>query len=1257
MAKIGRNELCPCGSGKKFKHCHMNEDKGNHRKEAPSFEEMVSKYNSEAILKLLGVLQLLPVNHGQEAQLEEMARLTLLQRREKDERPFASWQMLNAVIGPMGYFNDAPTNAFTENAVFTEGNYVVYPGIYVGVTEILNQITECIFLQDNDLPEAFTKDVKDGISLLLFISNIVAKEKGHTRFMYEEPEYDKITFPQYDDLIKDAGHLTFEKSWLQHICNYHKLNYGIINEFILPIGLPELNNSDPDENPVNEKPLIENNEEIILFMPTTVSNSLLQFVYRKARAHNCFDGLSRLINEKQFDNSCKAVAKMGWLATNIVLPDDEDLLPIREAVFQFDNQKFGYICFVNPATTAAVANPQKKDGLKERSEIIVQHLSKLSTDQTFQVLTLFVIAETGEDGLFSWDIPSAGNQVMAFRYSELVTIAYSEDVNRLSIWKFSKTYNRTSEMMRIMTIGGMLDAYAIYDDNNGSLIDSDKANPIGGMMMIANGSSNDFYRKVQKDIDEHGVLLITGKLVGFTKVIRPKRYAPVFKDKFDIHQHRIVIENYKMPIWVTNYQADNSEESTWAEPICEAVAYWLQRTEERLKPIINVFRFFQFEIEIVVSEELLRAKEYEVKEIDIENVSLDIEIDAPKIKLHIPFDFLYIVRLPNNNADKLLMKAALKGIAKYVVESGKEIDLTEEQIEELVEATLQPSQAKMILFADPTRNVRLDNRNLPRIRYLQESDISFILDNLVSYLPKGYVIPESIPTKEEKIKLCDDIVVVLLDKIKSKIQEFNGEDLLEWLIRMQEKCVQVREFREILIPAKIACFSNVADEVKELTGKEDNLVEMSHSVRTLVEFVAAKIPNGNKWANYDEIDELLALTSLVTTWGASSEAMRFNLSDPKMGLLPSGRIGSDKAMQKEVLEPYSNAKMHSEVFKYIEDFERTYLPKEKNGEDKETDETKVLDIAFKAEFGLTLTILSQMTGLLINEGFRNGDGWTKIEAVKMREVFETEIEGISPDEIEIFTTLLTLVTRPDINRPPAGFKSPDIFPWRYTRPLSYLRKPLVRFIDKDNTVYYYFGFRHLMMYIDNLYFLLFTGKLPERNSAEMRSWIGHILDEKGTPYRNGVRDWLRDKTDFTVIEYEVTMKPGGHFEADKNYGDIDVLAIDHLNKIVYPIECKNSVGARNVHEMKSEMDMYLGREGNEKNAKINKHIERDRWLTLNKQQLTKFGIQSPDGYKIKSFILTADEIPLPYLKNEALPMAMKSFVFLRRDGLSILDDL
>jgi hypothetical protein len=33
--KIGRNDLCPCGSGKKYKHCHMRADQEEARRQSP----------------------------------------------------------------------------------------------------------------------------------------------------------------------------------------------------------------------------------------------------------------------------------------------------------------------------------------------------------------------------------------------------------------------------------------------------------------------------------------------------------------------------------------------------------------------------------------------------------------------------------------------------------------------------------------------------------------------------------------------------------------------------------------------------------------------------------------------------------------------------------------------------------------------------------------------------------------------------------------------------------------------------------------------------------------------------------------------------------------------------------------------------------------------------------------------------------------------------------------------------------------------
>ena len=617
MTNVARNAPCPCGSGKKYKRCHGIEDpkKKTSREtsiEPPTFANLITNYNSEPILKLLGALQLIPVNHGHEGQLEKMARLTLLQRRQDDVRPFASWQRLLATIEPMGYPDDPPTNAFTHNAFFREGNYIVYPGIYVGMTEILNQLLECIFLQQNDLPEAFKKDVNDGAGLLLFMSNEIAKGKNHTRYMYDHPDYDKISLPEYNSLIADAGIVTFEKSYLKKLCPHIDSRYDILNEFIVPFNHPDLENEDPDENPVSLFPLIENDEEVIVYMPTTIPNALIEFVYRKAHQHNCYMSLAELLQAKQFDNSCRALSKMKWVATDIKLPTDSMNLPIREFVFQFDNQKFGYLCFID-TIKKSVTSPNR-NALDDRNKIVVEFLSNLSKEQKFQVLSLFIIAETGIDGFFSWNIPLTGNQTTMFRYSELNTIAYAENANTLSLWKFAKTYTQTASRMRIMSIGGTMDSYAIYDSNKGSLVHSDEANPDGGMMMISNGSSNEFYREVQKNRDEHAVLLYTGKVVGYTKVMRPKKYAAVFKDKFVSKEHRIVIEDYHFPIWVTNYQAEKTVDTTWTEIICEAIAYWLQRMASSLKQIFQPVTLIQFEIEVVISQNLLEAKEFEIKE-------------------------------------------------------------------------------------------------------------------------------------------------------------------------------------------------------------------------------------------------------------------------------------------------------------------------------------------------------------------------------------------------------------------------------------------------------------------------------------------------------------------------------------------------------------------------------------------------------------------------------------------------------------------
>src|SRR5665647_2150803 len=413
MEKIGKNEPCPCGSGKKYKHCHWGKEQEQQvleQQNPVSFEALISSYNNTSILKLLASLQLYASNHGKTLRLEQMARQCLLEmQKAKKEKPNAYWDQLKEAIESYQdgiALEERPTAAFTENAVFAEGNYIVYPGgVYVSGARILNELLECIFLMKNNLPDDYKKQINDAAGLLLFLSNSAASEIQHGRNIYHESETENIVLPEYKRTIELIEALSFSKEYISKICRLHHYNETILPEFLISTDDPALLNDDPDENIVNKKPLIEQTDEIILYMPTSVVSSITDFIYRKAKDYNCYAEVINLLHERQFDKSSAALRHMNWIPTDIQLPEDPLQLPVQEIVFQFDNQKLGYLCFIGEKISPSVGNKQEPvtgNPFMERMEQVTTHLAGLSAKQPYQVLNLFVIAETGDDYLFAW---------------------------------------------------------------------------------------------------------------------------------------------------------------------------------------------------------------------------------------------------------------------------------------------------------------------------------------------------------------------------------------------------------------------------------------------------------------------------------------------------------------------------------------------------------------------------------------------------------------------------------------------------------------------------------------------------------------------------------------------------------------------------------------------------------------------------------------------------------------------------------------
>mgnify|MGYP002735620989 FL=1 len=257
------------------------------------------------------------------------------------------------------------------------------------------------------------------------------------------------------------------------------------------------------------------------------------------------------------------------------------------------------------------------------------------------------------------------------------------------------------------------------------------------------------------------------------------------------------------------------------------------------------------------------------------------------------------------------------------------------------------------------------------------------------------------------------------------------------------------------------------------------------------------------------------------------------------------------------------------------------------------------------------------------------------------------------DEKEIIAGIerFSITQRDEYLKAPKGFNDSEVFPWKYNREFSFARRFIVKYENDKGEKILTWGFRNAISAQKQLEYLLFEGKL-NNGGKRIEKLLGTFRERKGKQYRNKVKDWLKTNPDLTVIDYEVKIDTNGHLIADKNYGDIDVLVHNTKTNTVYSLECKDTNKAKNIHEMKKEMDSYLGREGQK--GMIQKHVERHNWLNANKDKLCAF-LKINQEPKVVSFMLTSEVIPMTYIKAEALSLPTISFPELKNSGIKLLD--
>jgi len=1216
-------------------------DDSSHQQEITDF---ILKYNKSSLVKAVSALQLSPINQGKDLRMEMFINEILFLASTNDEKvPYDALLDFFAHNFQSDYMEDPISSHFAENVVYYGGNYTILPGINSDISDKLKALLNSIFGTENELSSEFKTRADQFATLLLTCSSLILSTAGIKPYTLSEGEDDAVFIPEVSLLEHFTNAVTIQRVVLETICESNQIPVDTIEEFLV-MDADVAEEYNPYDSIYTLRPFYKHEDEFICLTPANIGFALFSRIRKLAVEMQEEAILRKAFHKWQSDKIIGYAKRAGWRKVGFELPENTQDDRIIEQIFQIDSNKLAYISLVTGLSSQAQASSERNaQTVYDRIDKVIDHLNLMNNSNT-KVLSIMIGGSFDDQMMLMWKKPKVDNHSLVFSFSDFEIIVQSEDPEPLMLWKFAKAHNLAATRVDIGFGSDTVDMFAFYKSNNGSLLPSDDA---PGYIVYMGAGAN-FVRELVSYRNEHAAARIIDDRLADVVVRRARPFAPLYKPEHISRHNSMLIEIFKFPIWVTSYQEKSRADYLKIAIYVEAVSFWMFRLSAKISDYLNQLRSKPIEIRLAFDPNLLtRSESSDYSNLGKFEEELEFTVEQRTVELTLPFSISGLLSGDDNSGERLMMETILLGFNIILKKSSCE-QMPRDMIREAIEEVMSPPIAKMILFSDSSENPLLDNRDLPPARYLMDTERELILDHLVEMLNPASPIPANIDNLKDKHKLCMDLVAMLLARVESKLAQFNTPDLLEYLVTLNERLIFQSEYNSLLLPAKIACYSNFRAEVADLKKKNKKLVPTSLAVRGVIEFIVAGPNFDGQPVNLDDIDEIIALMDEAIMWANVGDSITLLGNDPDIGLLPSGRVGIWDDFYKEVIAPFNISRVETEVFYSIN-------PDRRNDE---FDEGKVFvnndqtDAAFLEEWGASFTTFTSLYGSMQMLGLQSGDSFmTMKEDEFLAEIPKLFRKKVSNEELMAAINLLVLDQRKSVKKAPDGFIAKDILPWRYNRALSFVRRPLIRLIyPGDQQPTYHWGFRHMMRSYMALTSLISSNRLKVLDQGPIASKVMSIfVKHNGQKYRNEVFNWLKQSTVLRITDYEITISEHGHLVADKNYGDIDIMAIDDQLKVIYAIECKNTASARVVHEIKTELDSYIGQDG--KGGHILKHLNRHNWLNQNMEQMVKF-IDHPREYQLVSFVLSSNVIPVVYLAKNKAALPIVSFRDMVRNGFA-----
>jgi hypothetical protein len=975
-------------------------------------------------------------------------------------------------------------------------------------------------------------------------------------------------------------------------------------------------------------PLLRHGDRVVVAGPMDLAVALRHALISMALEEGLREDLAEALWNEGMAVAFTAGQLMGWEIVAQIEPRDG----IGATVASFDLDKAAVITIVSDDLTSYdPSDPEAVWGAQDSMEQIemiradAERQLMCGRSRPNEILHVTLMAGCGRPAMLlgMGPQPPLGAPTLLLSAEAFETIA-DAGCDRLELWKYAQARARLDGYARVFSFDA-LDEYSAWRDNDRSFYFGDES-PTLVMFQPDHGAH--VRAEVAEKQDRHPVRTPEGAVIEVRKLDVPP--APIYGSVQDLGRNLRQLVELAVPVWVRS-SADiaRSPQAGTLIQLMDCVSYWLWQFEPSL-PDLRCLAGDHLIIDITV-EDLEAWESTEVPE--AEGPVAAFRARGRVLDFEVKTAILPTLDRGDNLGERELLAVLLEGLDALVRAAGGD-PLGDTKRAQAVDAHAPLGPKKKINLFRGERDFALVPGPLPPYRKLQAANVEDLLDRLGPMLRERLSLEVGPIGESRHGEVLREATQVHLDELAALVASLDPEGLLEQLVAQHEATLRGDAVYRVTYGAKAACYG--AQEMsKNLRQYVPDEAGLAVAQRFLIEFAAARPPHGIRPVSQDVMDRALALASQVANRGWAADIAYYELADLSLSILPSGRLGTDRegpyfVGQHAFLDAATGRQARTATGSYARHWE--------DPEDDQPEFMDELEAAARAEWGLSWTELGRLSFELVALGQERS---MRAAIAGRSELSEQLTRNLRWPAARVQTGLDLLALRPRkrFDDPGPDFSKADLYPWRYNRELSYVRRPLLVRLRPDGSEELVWGFRHMDAAARHLANLIMSERLKAR-SPEMRKLMTRLRQAETRGFTEQVAARCRQ---LGLIARTNVHKIGGQriSRADgQDAGDIDVLAADTSERILHALECKDLEAARTPAELHNELDKTFG-SGKKKRSAAEKHLERVTWLNSHvAAALELLDIDPADAqdWRVQGRMVVDVPVMAPFIRECPLPV-------------------